>query len=491
MRRGRLRRLVGAGIAAGAIIATAVALLPASSRADLPTQPNFLVILVDDQASNTFTRGFMPETYRWVVDRGTKFKSGIAAPPLCCPDRAGILTGQYPHNHGVFSNDPGYPSLKDPEDTLPAWLQQGGYRTGFIGKFLNDSLSTLNHHKAPGFNRWFATDDGSRYFNYSVADQEKAREYGSSPGAYSTNVFTRQASRFIDSGGSKPFFLWLAYNAPHDSHQGRGHCKRLDPLVARGADYRRFAQRHLPRAPSFNEADVSDKPARIRDLPELSTSSLDNMTRRYRCTAGAMHEVDRGIAGLMRQMRRSGTLRNTIVVYTSDNGYFFGEHRLTRGKALPYEPALRVPYAVRVPSRYREAPQPSTLGKVVANIDIAPTLLDFAGGLPSCSSETDCRVLDGRSLRPLLGGTGEWPADRGVLAEIDARAAQYSAIRTHGWMYTEYPNGERELYDLRHDRSELHNRAGEPSYAATEVALRARLAALRNCSGTDGVGACE
>jgi arylsulfatase A-like enzyme len=491
MRRGSLRRLAGAGIAAGAIIATAVALVPASSRAGLPTHPNFLVILVDDQASNTFTRDFMPETYRRVVNPGTKFTSGLAAPPLCCPDRAGILTGQYPHNHGVFSNDPGYPSLTDKEDTLPVWLRNAGYRTGFIGKFLNDSISTLNHHKAPGFERWFATDDGSLYFNYSVADQQESRKYGTSPGAYSTNVFTRQASRFIDAQGSRPFFLWLAYNAPHDSHQGRGHCKRLDPLVARGSDYGQFAQRQLPRASSFNEADVSDKPARIRDLPELGPSAFDNMTRRYRCTAGAMREVDRGIARLMREMNRSGALRNTIVIYTSDNGYFFGEHRLNRGKALPYEPALRVPYAVRVPSSYRDAPQPSTLGKVVANIDIAPTLLDYAGGVSSCASDADCRVLDGRSLRPLLGGGGEWPADRGVLAEIDARAAQYSAIRTHQWMYTEYPDGERELYDLRHDRSELHNRAGEPSYASTELALATRLAALRNCSGTTGVGACE
>ena len=106
----------------------------AAARAARP--PNFLVILVDDQAKNSFSRRYMPRTFRSIVDRGTTFSNGLAAPPLCCPDRAGILTGQYPHNHGVFSNRPGYPALKDPANTLPVWLRRAGYRTGLIGEFL-------------------------------------------------------------------------------------------------------------------------------------------------------------------------------------------------------------------------------------------------------------------------------------------------------------------------------------------------------------------
>ena len=490
MRSSRGRRLAGAGLTAVAIMAGAIALSPSPSRAGLENPPNLLIVLVDDQATNTFNRDFMPQTYRWIVDPGTKFTAGLAAPPLCCPDRAGILTGQYPHDDGVFSNDPGYPTLTDKGDTLPVWLQNAGYRTGFIGKFLNKSTSTLGHAKAPGFDRWFAYDHGDDYFNYRVADQHGTSKFGSSPGNYTTNVFTRQALRFTGSGSPKPFFLWLAYNAPHDAHTGRGHCKRLDPLLARGLDYRRFAREKLPRPPSFNEADVSDKPLAVRALPTLSLNQLDNMTRRYRCTAGAMHEVDQGIAKVMRSLKRSGALRNTIVVYTSDNGYFFGEHRITRGKSLPYEPALRVPYAVRVPALYRDGPQPSTVGKVVANIDIAPTFLDYAGGVSPCASATDCRALDGRSLRPLLGGGGTFPPGRGVLAEINSHAAHYSAIRTANWMYAEYADGEKELYDLKRDRSELYNEADNPAYAATQVSLAQRLAALRSCSGTVGAGAC-
>jgi N-acetylglucosamine-6-sulfatase len=476
-----------------AAVAIAVAALPTTSTAGPENRPNFLVILVDDQASNTFTPRFMPETYRWIVDPGTKFADGLAAPPLCCPDRAGILTGDYPHNNGVFSNTPGYPSLTDSGDTLPVWLHRGGYRTGFVGKFLNNSIGALNGAKAPGFDRWFATDNASYYYNYGIADQGTRRTFGNDSGSYTTNVFTRQAKEFLDPEihGTKPWFLWLAYNAPHDAHQGRGHCKRLDPLVDRPADYRRFATTKLPRPPSFNEEDTSDKPPAVASLPTLSLNEYDNMTRRYRCTAAAMWEVDQKIGAIMSSLKRTGALRNTIVFYLSDNGYFFGEHRITRGKALPYEPALRVPYAVRVPQLYRDSAQRPVVGKVVSNIDVAPTILDYAGALPPCASRSDCRVLDGRSMRPLLGGAGEWPADRGVMAEIDSNAATYAAIRTHGYMYAEYPDGFRELYDLKNDSSELNNLANDPAFASTQLSLAQRLEALRHCSGTAGPLACE
>jgi arylsulfatase A-like enzyme len=482
-----------ASVLVTAAVATAVAAVPTASTAGAGKPPNFLVILVDDQASNTFNSRFMPQTFHWIVDPGTKFADGLAAPPLCCPDRAGILTGQYPHNSGVFSNSPGYPSLTDPGDTLPVWLHRGGYRTGFIGKFLNNSLAALGDSKAPGFDRWFATDNGSVYYNFAVSDQGTPRSFGNDSRSYTTNVYTRQAKRFMRprQHDSKPWFLWLAYNAPHDSHQGRGHCKRLDPLVNRPADFHRFSSVKLPRPPSFNEEDTSDKPPPIASLPPLSLNEYDNMTRRYRCTAAAMWEADEKIGSIMRSLQRTGALQHTIVFYMSDNGYFFGEHRITRGKALPYEPALRVPYAVRVPAIYRDAAQRPVTGKVVSNIDVAPTILDYAGALPPCASASDCRVLDGRSMRPLLGGSGEWPADRGVLAQIDSNAATYDAIRTHNYMYAEYPNGDRELYDLKNDQSELNNVVNDPAFAATRASLAQRLEALRHCSGTAGPLACE
>jgi N-acetylglucosamine-6-sulfatase len=476
------------GLAAAALAAGSASRGAMSSPAP---PPNVLLILVDDQAMNTFRPTLMPKTFRWIVNPGTKFTSGLAAPPLCCPDRAGILTGQYPHDNGVFSNAPGYPTLRHKGDTLPVWLGRAGYRTGFVGKFLNGYVAKEGYAPAPGFRTWFADDSSTSYLDYTVSDQGAPRFFGSSRDDYSTDVFTARAARFIRNPSPKPFFLWLAYNAPHDSHLSSPHCDSFDPLPPDEAAYLRYDRLHLPRPPSFNEADVSDKPRAISSLPTLDAPHVGYVARRYRCTAATLSEVDKGVSRLMHTLHRRHQLRNTIVFYLSDNGYFFGEHRIDFGKSYPYEPALRVPYAVRVPSAYRgERPAHST-DQVVANQDIAPTILDYAGGAPSCAGPHSCRRLDGRSLRPLLGGAGPWPRDRGVLAELNAAGIRYAMVRTSRYAYTEYANGERELYDLRRDPAELDNVDGQATYAATEARLAKRLAALRRCSGTDGPRACE
>jgi N-acetylglucosamine-6-sulfatase len=482
-----------AAVALVAIASGATALGPGASSAAAAKRPNFLIVLVDDQAENTFKPRFMPQTYRWIVDPGTKFTNGLAAPPLCCPDRAGILTGQYPHNNGVFSNDPGYPSLEDKGDTLPAWLQQAGYETGFVGKFLNGTPQVLGDAAAPGFDSWFGFNGAPGYYHYTVSDNGSPRSFGFHHHAYSTDVLTRHAKQFVraNRGGGRPFFLWLSYNAPHDTTLTTRYCGHSSPVPRRGGDFRRYAHAHLPRKPSFDEAHTSDKPPWISGLARLSPRDIRHVARRFRCTAATMHTVDVEIGKLMRSLKRTGELRRTIVFYLSDNGYFFGEHRITRGKSYPYEPSLRVPYAVRVPGAYRDRSQGRHVDQVVSNEDVAPTILDYAGGARACSSATDCRVPDGRSLRPLLGGRGRWPHDRGVLAEIDSALTDYSAIRTRRYTYVDYASGERELYDLRRDPWELKNVDGHRAYAATEASLAQRLAALRRCSGTRGAGACE
>jgi arylsulfatase A-like enzyme len=171
----------------------------------------------------------------------------------------------------------------------------------------------------------------------------------------------------------------------------------------------------------------------------------------------------------------------------SDNGFYFGEHRIFSGKQYPYEPGLRVPYAVRVPARYRRGVQPTASREVVSNEDATPTILDYAGGVPSCARAGRCRRIDGRSIRPLLGSGGRWPAGRGLLAEIKADQGQYSAIRSRRWVYIRYNDGESELYDLRRDPNQLRNLAGRRSVSAVESSLGARLTKLRRCSGARGI----
>jgi arylsulfatase A-like enzyme len=481
-RRGRAPLLLLLGLV---IVARSVAQPPAgAARGTQP--PNFLLVIVDDQARNSFQRPHMRLTFKNLVAQGTRFANGLAAPPDCCPDRAGLLTGQYPHNHGVFSNRPGYRSLVDPRNTLPVWLHRAGYRTGMLGKFLNGYGKIA---AAPGFDRWFGSI--GTYFGYNVSDDGVLRHYGTRRQDYSTHVLTRHAKEFLR--GSKPFFLWLGYNAPHIANRrfqhtqgGGGPCRGRMPQPPSRAAFRRSLHVPRPTPPAFNEAEISDKPRQIRSLSRLSHNQREQTRRRWHCTLATMKKVDKDLNKIVEELRVEDELSNTIIVYVSDNGYFFGEHRLPNGKGFPYEEALSVPFVVRVPRALTSTP--SVVHEVVSNQDIAPTLLDYANADP-CAGPDDCRELDGHSLVPLLGGPGQWPAGRGALVEIDTKArtecaCAYGAIRTRRYLYSRLSTGERELYDLREDPNELRNVAGSPKYRVRRRSLAERLAALRGCSGS-------
>lgn len=456
-------------------------------------QPNFLVILVDDQSQNSFKRTYMPRTFRDIVDRGTRFGNGVAAPPLCCPDRAGILTGQYPHNHGVFSNHPGYPTLRDPGDTLPVWLNRAGYQTGFVGKFLNGYSDQEGSAPAPGFDSWFGFIGFPGYYDYDVSNDGHRQHFGTKRSDYSTDVLTRHAKRFLgqSAGSTSPFFLWLAYEAPHGWSSPIHPCQRAtSPGPPTKAAYDAFKNVPLPRPPSFNERNVSDKPAAIRALPRLDSHDIKRIKNDWHCTLAAVHQLDKDVARVMKKLTREGELQNTIVFYVSDNGNYFGEHRRPSGKSDVYEPSLNVPYAMKTPRAYRSTSRVVRRGEVVSNQDIAATIVDYANrygpGVQTCAAPGHCRRMDGRTLAPLVGSGGTWPTDRGVLAEINSGLHDYDAIRTPGYTYSELATGERELYDLQKDPYELRNRAGDPAYSAVQSRLAARLALLRRCSGIRG-----
>jgi N-acetylglucosamine-6-sulfatase len=457
-----------------------------------PKPPNFLVVLVDDQALNTFKREYMPRTFGWIVDRGTRFRNGVAAPPLCCPDRAGILTGQYPHNHGVFSNDPGYATLRDPQDTLPVWLERAGYHTGFVGKFLNGYTNVAGASPAPGFDEWFGFMGFPGYYNYDVSSDGVVRHFPGRRSDYATNVLTRAAKRFLEGGSrsNDPFFLWLAYQAPHGWESPIYPCRSpASPGPPDRASVRAVENVPLPRPESFNELDVADKPAAIRSLPLLDDQAISRVEDNWHCTLAAVAELDKGVGRVMKELKRDGEMGRTIVFYVSDNGNFFGEHRRPNGKLDFYEPALNVPYAVKMPEVYRSGPRVPDNDAVVSNQDIAPTLVHYASRflrrVEPCARPGDCRRMDGRSLAPLVEGRRNWPRDRGVLVELASGSHEYEAIRTPRYAYSELASGERELYDLMTDPDELRNRAGDAYFAAIQDRLAARLTRLRSCSGID------
>ncbi len=435
--------------------------------------------MTDDQTNASFAPRPMP--YAWRLfngPRGAIFDQAIATPPLCCPARATFLTGQYPHKHGVLGNVPGYPDLRDKANLLPAWLGRAGYRTAFVGKFLNGYEQVVR--PAPGWDSWHATFNYPNYFDYIVNDDRRLEHYGDRPGHYSTTQYTDRAVAEVEGlpSDGKPLFMWLAYNAPHVTAAADPSCPGLVPKPPDRKTFARFARDQLPRGPSFNETDRSDKPRAIADAPPLGKREIASITLRWRCTLASMRAVDDGIERLVAALEDSGELENSVLVFLSDNGFFFGEHAIGREKRLPYRASAQVPLAIRVGANIA-GDVPARIDELVGTVDLAPTLLDFAGARP-CTKPGRCRALDGRSLRPLIEGRGQqWPEDRALLLELD-ETYTYEALRTPSYLYsrtTADPGGALEppaleLYDLEADPHELDNLAGGQSRAANALAAR-------------------
>jgi N-acetylglucosamine-6-sulfatase len=473
-------------------------------------RPNIVVVMTDDQTSESMSEAVMPRTRRLIASRGTEFENFIVSSPQCCPSRATFLTGQYGHNNGVLSNNDGYAALRHKANVLPAWLRRAGYRTAHVGKFLNGYGNAVNHEAdvAPGWDRWYTLLEPFRYYDYSISDDGTRLRFGDGPEDYLSDVLTREATRVVHRWGDdrRPFFLSLDYFAPHA--QGVGS----DPPCTNSAipasrDMGFFDGLELPMPPSFNEADVTDKPSFVRDLPSLSEERIADIARKHQCRHESLRAVDRGVARVVHALRRTDALRRTVVVFTTDNGFFAGEHRVPGGKVLPYEEAIRLPLLVRVPRAFRDgAPRIPAADELVANVDLAPTILRLAGGAP-CRAPGSCRTLDGRSLLPLARGEGNWPADRAVVLEYSGGGSielqgvgpcSFRGLRTPVSLYVRYtrerdpatescvPADEREHYELQPDPYELANLYPAPPGSDAELveeALIQRLAALRNCSG--------
>jgi N-acetylglucosamine-6-sulfatase len=495
------------------VVTVAPAWLTGATKAGAasPGRPNLILIRTDDQTAHQFNSRTMPNTIRLLARRGTTFTNSIVTTPLCCPSRASSLTGQYGHNNGVLSNDPGYPDLIEKQNTLPVWLRRAGYRTAHVGKYFNNySVSAPRPGAvAPGWDEWRTAFDreGPRYYGYSLSDNGQRVTYGEQASDYVTRVLNREAVGLIRAyaSGDRPLFLQLDQRAPHRSvGVARGRCRNHLPQPD-PRDVHRFAHEPLRKPPSFNEMDVSDKPSFIRGLRRLGPSSIRRMKVWDQCARASLREVDRGVASIHRALQRTGEWGNTVIVFTSDNGYYYGEHRLGTGKAPPYEESIRVPLVIRAPSAYRNgAPRVSRIAEPVGNIDLTPTILRLAGARP-CGSPGHCRTMDGRSLMPFLAGnTRAWPAHRGLLVELDqsrggnAGVCAYAGIRVQARIFTEYtqvvdrstgackPARERELYDLGNDPYELRNLAGRRGHAAERRRLSARLERLRRCAGIAG-----
>jgi N-acetylglucosamine-6-sulfatase len=503
------RRLLLALALATAAIAGALSAAGDASAQDT-TQPNVVMVMTDDQTLESMRRETMPKTTKLVVRAGTNFQQAIATTPLCCPSRVTFLTGQYAHNHGVLEND--YGLIVDETSTLPVWLQAAGYRTIHVGKWMNRYKKSRGPNTiAPGWDQWHTALERYSFYDYVLRINGKRKSYGDKPDDYLTRVINEIAVKQArKAAGPQPFFLQVDQYAPHIAP---GDNKRCDgAAVPDPRDYDRFRDVSLPEPPNFNEADVSDKPSFIQRLKPLKRKKIRDLERRYGCALASLRGVDRGVAELFKTLERSGELEETVFIFVSDNGFYYGEHRIPDAKQNPYEEALRIPLAIRVPPPLLGGvEQRGSVGELVGNIDIVPTILDFAGATP-CTAEGTCRTLDGRSLVPYMtGDASEIPSDRSFAVELQrialnapvlgGRACSYSGVRTPNRLYVHHtealnprtrgcePVDDTELYDLQADPFQLQSRhgaaPGSPD-AIEEASLAQRSAELSDCAGIEG-----
>jgi N-acetylglucosamine-6-sulfatase len=336
-----------------------------------------------------------------------------------------------------------------------------------------------------GWSDWHAAaddagaDDELKAYDYTLNNNGTRIHYGSDPPSFKQDLLTGKAVGFVNRRAPKaqPFFLWLTYTAPHGGGPDPNpnppfNCQSSPTLYTAKPAPRHahaFDSEPLPMAANFNEADVSDKPADIQRRPLLSAKRIEDIRRRYRCELESLLSVDEGVKRIVEALKAKQELNATLLVYTSDNGFFHGEHRIPDRKTKIYEESIRVPLLMRGPNA--GVPRRVSVNDLAINADLAPTIVDVANADPGL-------VMDGRSLIPVVQQPG---IEQG--RELLVEQPNLAAIRTESYIYAEHSTGERELYDLTVDPFELTSRHDDPAYAAVRAQLAARLHELQVCAG--------
>ncbi len=450
-------RRIAAAVLGTALVATGIAAptapAPALARASR-TPPNIVLILTDDQRWDTLSA--MPQVEARLAATGVTFRNGFVVNSLCCPSRTTILTGQYSHTTGVYTVARPYGGFTVFRDTstIATWLHGAGYHTALVGKYLNDySAAAHRGYVPPGWDDWFAfAENNGHYYDYDVNDNGAIRSYGHRPADYSTDVLADQAVSFIrDTKG--PLFLYYATSAPHR------------PAIPAPRDLHAFPDLPPFRPPSYDERSTTDKP---RYVPESRlTAARRRHVDEFRLDQyRTLLDVDRSVGRILNALKATGRLSTTFLVFMSDNGFLWGEHRLF-GKELPYEESIRVPIVVRydpVTSSHAR-----TDDHVALNLDIAPTFAEVAG--------VPAPEVEGTSLLPLLrGGSTSWRTDFLVEhAKGSSDIPSYCEVRSLHAAYVLYADGETELYDLVRDPFEMNNIADRASQHRRVEAMSQRL----------------
>ena len=503
-------------------------------------KPNIVLIQADDIVRSDIR--FMPQVRALLGQGGTTFTNHNAPYPLCGPARASLLTGQLAHNNRVLANfranDGGYYRLRDlpgklsEKNTLAPWLQRAGYRTGFVGKYLND-YGTLDRTAIPkGWDSWQALIDQSTYdyYNYAMNLNGKVKFWGDRtyaeaqlklgtlavtnppttfgeflalfqeafdpwdyfgwqrPKDYSMDVNGSMARDFVrkSAPSRKPFFLYYSPPGPHaedtNNIQGlRPGAPQPDPRPPKRYE-NTFDDVPLPKPPSFNEEDVSDKASNVKNLAPLNDTQIERVTASYRGRLGAIKSIDDQVGKIAKALKQRRELRNTVIIFTSDNGYLQGEHRLAASKFMPFENALRIPLLIRGPGIKARA----KINRPSLDVDLTRTVLAAAKAKPG-------RVMDGISLLAAARGKQGLPqrdipmeAERPLFrftTPLTAFDVPFYGVKTNRYKYIHWSFDEKELYDMKKDPHELENLANDPAMAGVMERLEARAAELSKCKG--------
>jgi arylsulfatase A-like enzyme len=485
------------------------------STGDLPANdgPNILVVTTDDMRWDELR--YTPNVRRYVTSRGLLFENSFAPNPLCCPSRASFLVGQYSHNHRVYSHEAPYGfGAFDDHLTVGTVLNQAGYQTALVGKYLNGYGRQPSKvaggpsvtYVPDGWTDWMVSIEhrwpkGSPYvggtYDYSSFTQNVNGRVMSNRGRYSSNVVGEQVRSLVGKYGKTghPWFIWATPVAPHfggpkepddpKSYRGpSGYLSRFQ-TPARPAWVRGRFDDEIKRAPGVRadgkpeEADISDKPEFFRKVPEMNGVERRGVREVERQRAEALYAWDVQFGRIMKTLKKTGQYDDTVVVFTSDNGYFLGEHRQRTGKIKPHEPSLRVPLVVAgpgIPHGVRQAP--------ITTVDLTATIVALAGASP-------LPAMDGRSALPAFERDRPWTVP--VVTEGLQHLARSTAagfpegltemgLRTGRYAYFRYSTGEGELYDLFTDPLELRSRYDDPAYASVRRDLTRLWRQYRLCS---------
>jgi arylsulfatase A-like enzyme len=425
-----LRNRIFAFISATSLLA-GMTFQPSSADDDLTlggpvVQPNVVMVITDDQTWQQ--RKAMPRTMEWFASHGTIFRNTFVNLPWCCPSRATMITGQYAMHHGVWTLTPpygGYTKL-DNTNTLPVWMRKAGYRTGYIGKYLNGlPLGEI----PPGYTDWQAIYGSALpYYGFTINDNGVIINYPAEKGAYLTDVLANRTVATIGemSASGAPFFLTVGVTAPHVT------VKNAPPVPA-DRHIGAYKGVPMPRRPGFNEADVSDKPNYVRSRSMLTNRQIASIGTRWRREMESLMSVDDLIVRTIETLRIKGELDHTILVFVSDNGFMHGEHRIPGDKRVPYRESVHVPMMFSGPG----FPPGQVVDTAASNIDIAPTIVSAAGA-------TAGRVTDGIALQTAIANPSTVVSRKILIERYDANC--YQGLVSRNWWYVRYVTGEEELY---------------------------------------------